>query len=40
MAYVNVGDRYAESGDAEGLLEKYGLTPQAVAKAARGLLNS
>ena len=37
MAYVNVGDQYAESGDAAGLLEKYGLTPKAVADAARRL---
>jgi len=37
MAYVNVGDRYAESGDAEGLLKKYGLTPSAIAAAARDL---
>jgi transketolase len=40
MAYVNIGDRYAESGDPDGLLQKYGLTPQAVASAARGLLKS
>jgi transketolase len=40
MAYVNLGDRYAESGDPEGLLQKYGLTSQAVASAARGLVNS
>lgn len=35
MAFVNVGDRYAESGDSDGLLEKYGLTSQAIAEAAR-----
>ena len=40
MAYVNIGDRYAESGDPAGLLEKYGLTPHAVATAVRGLLKS
>jgi transketolase len=33
LAYVNIGDRYAESGDAEGLLEKYGLTPTAIVEA-------
>jgi transketolase len=37
MAYVNVGDRYAESGDAEGLLKKYGLTPTAIVEATRRL---
>jgi transketolase len=35
MAYVNVGDRYAESGDPDGLLEKYGLTSQAIVEAVR-----
>lgn len=35
MAYVNLGDRYAESGDAEGLLEKYGLTSSAIVEAVR-----
>jgi transketolase len=35
MAYVNVGDQYAESGDAESLLEKYGLTPAAIVDAVR-----
>jgi transketolase len=35
MAYVNLGDRYAESGDPEGLLEKYGLTSSAVVDAVR-----
>lgn len=33
MAYVNIGDRYAESGDADGLLEKYGLTSTAIVEA-------
>ena len=33
MRFVNVGDRYAESGDANGLLEKYGLTPEAIVEA-------
>ena len=35
MAYVNLGDRYAESGDAQGLLEKYGLTSAAIVEAVR-----
>jgi transketolase len=35
MAYVNLGDQYAESGDAEGLLEHYGLTSAAVCEAVR-----
>ncbi|MCH7989973.1 MAG: transketolase family protein [Planctomycetes bacterium] len=37
MAYVNVGDRYAESGDAAGLLEKYGLTSKAIVEAVNVL---
>jgi len=35
LAYVNLGDRYAESGDPDGLLEKYGLTPTAIVEAVR-----
>lgn len=38
MAFVNVGDRYAESGDPDGLLEAYGLTPQAILTAATTVL--
>ena len=34
MAFVNLGDKYAESGDPDGLLEKYGLTAEAVKDAA------
>jgi transketolase len=37
MGFVNVGDRYAESGDPDGLLEKYGLTPAEVVKAVQGV---
>jgi len=37
MAFVNIGDCFAESGDAYGLLEKYGLTPAAIVDAARTL---
>ncbi len=39
MAFVNVGDRYAESGDPEGLLESYGLTPGAIVQAAQSVLS-
>lgn len=39
MAFVNVGDCYAESGDPDGLLEKYGLTPQAITDAAKSVLS-
>ena len=35
MEYVNIGDQYAESGDPQGLLDKYGLTAQHVAAAVK-----
>ncbi|MCA9023645.1 MAG: transketolase family protein [Planctomycetaceae bacterium] len=35
MGFVNVGDQYAESGDPQGLLDKYGLTAAAVVDAVR-----
>jgi transketolase len=35
MAFVNLGDEYAESGTPEELLEKYGLTPEAVVDAVK-----
>jgi transketolase len=35
MEYVNVGDVYAESGDPDGLLQKYGLTPQRIVEAVK-----
>ena len=38
MAFVGVQDTFAESGDYEKLLEKYGLTPGAIAGKARGLV--
>ena len=38
MAFVDVGDTYATSGTPEELLVQYGLTPQAVADAARRVL--
>lgn len=34
IEFVNVGDTYAESGDPDGLLQKYGLTSEAIVKAA------
>jgi transketolase len=34
MEFVNIGDRYAESGSPESLLEKYGLTAEDVVAAA------
>lgn len=38
MEFVNVGDTYAESGDPDGLLVKYGLTAENVAAAAKRAL--
>jgi len=35
IEFVNVGDTYAESGDPDGLLVKYGLTAEKVAAAAK-----
>jgi transketolase len=35
MEFVNVGDEYAESGDPQGLLDKYGLTADVVAGAVK-----
>ena len=40
MAYVNVGDTFAESGDPDGLLQKYGLTAEAVVEAVRKVKRS
>lgn len=37
MAFVNIGDCFAESGDPYGLLEKYGLTPAAIVKAIKSV---
>jgi len=39
MAYVNVGDQFAESGDPQGLLDKYGLTPAAIVDAVKSLMS-
>lgn len=38
MAFVDVGDTYATSGSPEELLVQYGLTPDAIADAARRVL--
>lgn len=35
MEFVDVGDQFAESGDPQGLLDKYGLTADAVAGAVQ-----
>ena len=35
MEFVNIGDRYAESGTPESLLEKYGLTAENIADHVR-----
>ena len=35
LGFVNVGDLYAESGDPQGLLDKYGLTSENVAQRVR-----
>lgn len=37
VAFVNLGDSFAESGDPDGLLEKYGLTAAKVVEAARSV---
>ena len=38
MRFVNIGDRFAESGKPEELLEKYGLTANDIVKAAKELV--
>ena len=38
MSFVNVGDQYAESGDPDGLLEKYGLTAGNIVEAVRSIV--
>jgi transketolase len=38
MAFVNIGDTYATSGKPDELLAQYGLTPDAIADAARRVL--
>jgi transketolase len=39
MADVNIGDCFAESGDPQGLIEKYGLTSDAIVTAVRSVAN-
>lgn len=39
MEFVNVGDVYAESGDPDGLLTKYGLTSENIVEAVRRAVN-
>jgi transketolase len=39
IEFVNVGDTYAESGDPDGLLQKYGLTSDSVVGAVRRVVN-
>ena len=38
VEYVNLGDRYAESGKPDELLEKYGMTAQNIVSAAERVL--
>ncbi|PZN07437.1 MAG: transketolase [Bacillota bacterium] len=38
VEFVAIQDTYAESGDPQQLLEKYGLSPDAIAEAARRVL--
>ncbi|HEY3377405.1 MAG TPA: transketolase C-terminal domain-containing protein [Armatimonadota bacterium] len=38
MEFVNVGDRYAESGTSEALIAKYGLTSKEVIAAAKRVI--
>lgn len=39
LAFVNLGDRYAESGSPDDLLEKYGLTADHIVAAVRSVLD-
>lgn len=39
MGFVNLGDRYALSGKAEELLERYGLTAKDIEEAVRAVVN-
>jgi transketolase len=38
MEFVGLDDKYAESGDPEALLRKYGLTSKEVEEAARTVI--
>ena len=39
LAFIGMRDRYGTSGTWEELLEYFGLTPQAIAEAARGVMS-
>jgi transketolase len=39
MAFVGIRNTYAESGEAQELLEKYGLMPVDIVRAARAVIN-
>jgi len=38
MRFVNLDDRFAESGTPEGLIEKYGLTAKSIVGAVQELV--
>ncbi|MEA3253890.1 MAG: transketolase C-terminal domain-containing protein, partial [Chloroflexota bacterium] len=38
MSFVNLGDRYALSGKAEELLERFGLTAKDIEEAVRAVI--
>jgi transketolase len=38
IRYVNLGDQYGESGSPDALIQKYGLTAEKVAEAARSVI--
>jgi transketolase len=40
IRYVNIGDRYGESGSPDALIEKYGLTAAKVVEAAKAVLEA
>jgi transketolase len=40
IRYVNLGDRFGESGSPEGLIEKFGLTAEHVAAAAKAAVKA
>jgi transketolase len=40
IRYVNLGDRFGESGSPEGLIEKFGLTAEHVVAAAKAALQA
>jgi transketolase len=40
IRYVNVGDQFGESGTPEGLIQKFGLTADNVARAAEAVLQA